>query len=150
MAATVRQCDLELEQSSVLTRLADVIRRLSHAARFGRRLHLLDVEIVYLFVEVGDVDEIVGRRHGVLDQAMAHHELLQAVDGDRVLSQGCPPGFVDNVLIMNQPHNRGEDSDAQGVRRCVEMMGADGRLTATAVQTVGVKGYDGFSLAIVG
>jgi hypothetical protein len=29
------------------------------------------------------------------------------------------------------------------------MMGADPRLTATALQTVGIKGWDGFTLAWV-
>ncbi len=41
------------------------------------------------------------------------------------------------------------DAKVQGVRKFVEMMGADGRLDATAFQTVGSKGYDGFTLALV-
>jgi predicted O-methyltransferase YrrM len=41
------------------------------------------------------------------------------------------------------------DPHVQGVRRFFEMMAADPRLEATAVQTVGSKGHDGFSLAIV-
>jgi predicted O-methyltransferase YrrM len=41
------------------------------------------------------------------------------------------------------------DARVQGVRRFLEMMGKDPRLSATALQTVGAKGYDGFSLAIV-
>lgn len=42
------------------------------------------------------------------------------------------------------------DANVQGVRRFLELMGAEPRLTATALQTVGSKGWDGFSLAIVG
>ena len=39
----------------------------------------------------------------------------------------------------------------QGIRRFVELVGADPRLAeATAIQTVGAKGHDGFLLAIVG
>jgi hypothetical protein len=30
-----------------------------------------------------------------------------------------------------------------------ELMGADRRLVATAIQAVGAKGYDGFALAVV-
>ncbi|MDR9890440.1 O-methyltransferase [Pseudenterobacter timonensis] len=41
------------------------------------------------------------------------------------------------------------DPRVQGVRRFIEMMGNNPRLTATALQTVGVKGWDGFTLAIV-
>ncbi|QKV95016.1 O-methyltransferase [Streptomyces sp. NA02950] len=41
------------------------------------------------------------------------------------------------------------DPKVQGVRRFTEMMAEEPRLTATAVQTVGEKGYDGFTLALV-
>jgi predicted O-methyltransferase YrrM len=37
----------------------------------------------------------------------------------------------------------------QGVRRFMEAMAAEPRVSATAVQTVGRKGYDGFALAVV-
>jgi predicted O-methyltransferase YrrM len=38
----------------------------------------------------------------------------------------------------------------RGVRRFFEMVAADPRLEATAVQTVGVQGWDGFALVRVG
>jgi predicted O-methyltransferase YrrM len=41
------------------------------------------------------------------------------------------------------------DPNVQGVRRFFELLGADPRLSATAVQTVGSKGYDGFAIARV-
>ena len=41
------------------------------------------------------------------------------------------------------------DPRVQGVRRFTELIAAEPRLTATAVQTVGEKGYDGFALALV-
>jgi predicted O-methyltransferase YrrM len=41
------------------------------------------------------------------------------------------------------------DASVQGVRRFVEMLAADPRLDATAVQTVGSKGHDGFILLLV-
>jgi predicted O-methyltransferase YrrM len=44
---------------------------------------------------------------------------------------------------------RTADPDIRGVRRQLEMMGSDSRLSSTAVQTVGTKGYDGFAIAIV-
>jgi predicted O-methyltransferase YrrM len=41
------------------------------------------------------------------------------------------------------------DPDIQGVRRFAEMMAAEPRLCATAIPTVGARGYDGFSAAVV-
>jgi predicted O-methyltransferase YrrM len=37
----------------------------------------------------------------------------------------------------------------QGIRRFNEIVAADPRVTATAIQTVGSKGYDGFAIALV-
>jgi predicted O-methyltransferase YrrM len=42
------------------------------------------------------------------------------------------------------------DPSVQGVRRMHEAIAANPRLTATAIQTVGSKGYDGFTLIRVG
>jgi len=41
------------------------------------------------------------------------------------------------------------DANVQGVRRFIELMAAEPRVSATAIQTVGSKGYDGFTLALV-
>lgn len=41
------------------------------------------------------------------------------------------------------------DSRVQGVRRLIERMAAEPRVTVTALQTVGSKGYDGFAIALV-
>lgn len=41
------------------------------------------------------------------------------------------------------------DKDVLGARRLFEMMSSEPRLSATGVQTVGSKGYDGFAMAIV-
>jgi hypothetical protein len=37
----------------------------------------------------------------------------------------------------------------KGVRTFLELVGAEERVDATAVQTVGSKGYDGFALILV-
>jgi len=58
---------------------------------------------------------------------------------------------VDNVVRGGQvadPDSR--DADVQGVRKLADLIAAEPRLTATAIQTVGAKGYDGFILARVG
>jgi predicted O-methyltransferase YrrM len=41
------------------------------------------------------------------------------------------------------------DANIEGIRRMNELMAADPRLAATAIQTVGEKGHDGFALALV-
>lgn len=41
------------------------------------------------------------------------------------------------------------DPNVQGVREFLELIAADPRLNATAIQTVGEKGWDGFMLAVV-
>lgn len=42
------------------------------------------------------------------------------------------------------------DPNVQGVREFLELIAANPRLDATAIQTVGEKGWDGFVLAVVG
>jgi predicted O-methyltransferase YrrM len=42
------------------------------------------------------------------------------------------------------------DPDVVGTRAVLELMGKEPRVSATAIQTVGSKGYDGFALAVVG
>lgn len=43
-----------------------------------------------------------------------------------------------------------KDPSIQGVRRLKELVAAEKRVSATAIQTVGSKGYDGFAVMIVG
>lgn len=42
-----------------------------------------------------------------------------------------------------------EDERVRGVQQFMELLKEEPRIEATAIQTVGVKGYDGFALAIV-
>ena len=42
-----------------------------------------------------------------------------------------------------------DDANVQGVRRFGEMVAAEPRLSATVIQTVGSKGYDGLTFAVV-
>jgi predicted O-methyltransferase YrrM len=44
---------------------------------------------------------------------------------------------------------RSEDPSVVGVRRFFDLLAAEPRVRATAIQTVGEKGYDGFALAVV-
>lgn len=42
-----------------------------------------------------------------------------------------------------------EDTNVRGVRQFLEIVAREPRVNATAIQTVGLKGYDGFALALV-
>jgi predicted O-methyltransferase YrrM len=57
---------------------------------------------------------------------------------------------ADNVVRGGTVADPGsEDATAQGVRRFSELLAAEPRVTATALQTVGAKGHDGLALALV-
>jgi predicted O-methyltransferase YrrM len=57
---------------------------------------------------------------------------------------------ADNVVRNGDvTDDQSEDASVLGVRRFTELVAAEPRLTATAIQTVGSKGYDGFAIAIV-
>jgi predicted O-methyltransferase YrrM len=57
---------------------------------------------------------------------------------------------VDNVVREGEVADAASRStDVVGVRRMFDLMAREPRLSATAIQTVGAKGWDGFALAIV-
>jgi predicted O-methyltransferase YrrM len=56
---------------------------------------------------------------------------------------------VDNVVRNGAVIDAGGNAMVQGVRRMMDAIHTDKRVTATAVQTVGAKGYDGFLMAVV-
>jgi predicted O-methyltransferase YrrM len=57
--------------------------------------------------------------------------------GDNVVRDG-------EVIKMSN-----SDPDVRGVRRFFKLLAAEPRLSATAIQTVGSKGHDGFAIALV-
>jgi predicted O-methyltransferase YrrM len=75
------------------------------------------------------------------------------------------PGYLDWSMKLSRPGTvivvdnvvrdgaiadaKSADPSIQGTRRMFAMLAADLRLEATALQTVGSKGYDGFALAVV-
>ena len=58
--------------------------------------------------------------------------------------------IVDNVVrdgaVIDPDSN---DPSVQGVRRFIELLGAESRASGTVIQTVGIKGYDGFAIVLV-
>jgi predicted O-methyltransferase YrrM len=58
--------------------------------------------------------------------------------------------FADNVVREGRVIQADNpDPNIQGVRRFIELVAAESRLSATVLQTVCGKGYDGFALALV-
>ena len=58
--------------------------------------------------------------------------------------------IVDNVVREGEVVNaKSEDPSVQGVRRFVHQLGREKGIMATALQTVGSKGYDGFAIVRV-
>jgi predicted O-methyltransferase YrrM len=57
---------------------------------------------------------------------------------------------VDNVVRKGKVADPDStDEDAVGVRQMVDLIGTETKVSATAIQTVGGKSYDGFLLAVV-
>jgi predicted O-methyltransferase YrrM len=56
---------------------------------------------------------------------------------------------VDNIVREGAVVARRRDAAAEGVRRMADWIRREPRLSATVIQTVGAKGYDGFLLARV-
>jgi predicted O-methyltransferase YrrM len=110
------------------------------------------------------VEVLVGAGVNSLDEMIAEGAApfdLAFVDADkesyplyleRVLSLSRPG----TVLVFDNMVRQGRILDAasgdamiEGTRRALELIGAEPRLEATAIQTVGTKGWDGFVLARV-
>lgn len=83
------------------------------------------------------------------------------IDADKVhtpdyfawsLDRTRPGGLIvaDNVVRGGSIAEPGDDASAHAQRRMHEEIAADPRVSATTIQTVGGKGYDGFTIGLVG
>jgi predicted O-methyltransferase YrrM len=87
---------------------------------------------------------------------------LSFIDADKVnipayfdwaVKLGRPGGVivVDNVVRNGRLVDAADsDQNVGGVRKLHELLSQDRRVKATTIQTVGSKGYDGFTLALIG
>jgi len=58
--------------------------------------------------------------------------------------------IADNVIRYGTAADAtSDDPSVKGVRRFAELLAAEPRVSATAIQTVGSKAYDGFAIALV-
>jgi predicted O-methyltransferase YrrM len=56
---------------------------------------------------------------------------------------------VDNVVRNGHVIDAQPDANAEGMRQAMALLAAEPRVSATALQTVGSKGYDGLAIAVV-
>ncbi len=78
---------------------------------------------------------------GYLEWSLKLSRVGTLIIGDNVVRGGA---------ILNSDGSCSEDGGiAAGVRRFYEMLAAEPRVSATAIQTVGAKGHDGFALGLV-
>ncbi|HET7187764.1 MAG TPA: O-methyltransferase [Gemmatimonadaceae bacterium] len=82
-----------------------------------------------------DADKASGDQYFLASLALSHHGTVIVVDN--VVRKGA---VVDSETT---------DADLLGIRRLTELLSRERRVSATVVQTVGAKGYDGFILARV-
>ena len=110
---------------------------------------------------VGDrVDIRVGRGADVLPTLVGGFDLV-FIDADKesntiYLDWAAKLGHPGTVIVLDNIGREGEivrddatDPKVIGTREGLRMLGEDPRFDATALQTVGVKGWDGFALAVV-
>lgn len=110
---------------------------------------------------VGDrVDIRIGRGADVLPTLVGDFDLV-FIDADKesntiYLDWAAKLGHPGTVVILDNIGREGEivrddstDPKVVGTREGLRMLGEDPRFDATALQTVGVKGWDGFAVAVV-
>jgi predicted O-methyltransferase YrrM len=112
-------------------------------------------------VQVGDALDTLPRLAAAIEDNQADPFDLVFIDADKEhiadhfawsVRMTRPGGMiiVDNVVRSGKVIDARSDApDVQGVRRLYEVMAAEPSASATAIQTVGVKGHDGFAIAIV-
>jgi predicted O-methyltransferase YrrM len=102
----------------------------------------------------GPALETLPRLEGPFDLVFIDADKERSVDYLGLALERSRPGTLivaDNVVrggAVADPAR--DDPRVQGVRRFFELAAAEPRLEATAIQTVGAKGWDGFALLRVG
>ena len=139
----------------------------------GGRLITLEIDLHHAEVARRNLDRAklsdrvevrVGRASELLDAMQGFVEPFDFVfiDADKASSdvyfqavlKMSRPGtviIVDNVVRSGKVAEAASgDEDVEGIRRMTEWIATQPNITATAIQTVGEKSYDGFLMAIVG
>lgn len=118
-----------------------------------KRAGLADLVTVRTGQALDSLPELVSEGAGPFDMVFIDADKPNNPDYFQwALRLTCPGSLivVDNVVRAGAViDSTNPDPAVQGTRRLNEMMAAEKRVSATEVQTVGSKGYDGFALALV-
>ena len=100
-------------------------------------------------VKVGAASETLPTLDGPFDFIFIDADKTGYPDYFRQALRLARPGTLivtDNMIRAGKVVDPAGDANAEGVRRMLELAAAEPRVRATAVQTVGSKGWDGFCL----
>ena len=117
------------------------------------RAGLHDVVEVRLGRALDSMNQLIAERRGPFDLVFIDADKSAYVD----YYEGLLPKLADDGVILVDNVVRGgaivdagdSDPNVEGTRRLYQAMAAEPRVSATAIQTVGSKGYDGFAIARV-
>ncbi len=117
------------------------------------RAGLADVISLRLGPALATLEQLVAERAGPFDLVFIDADKPSMPDYFTWSLQLSRPGTVivaDNVIRDGEVADAASaDPSVQGVRRMNELIAAEPRVSATALQTVGSKGYDGFAFVLV-
>jgi predicted O-methyltransferase YrrM len=103
-------------------------------------------------IQVGPAIELLPKLQGPFDLAFIDADKESNADyfaHALRLSRKGSVIVVDNVVRDGKVIDAKGNAQIQGVRRMMDMLAAEKRVAATAIQTVGDKGYDGYLMAVV-
>ncbi|MFJ2869312.1 O-methyltransferase [Streptomyces sp. NPDC087298] len=117
------------------------------------RAGLADVVEIRVGRALDTLPELAAEGHGLFDVVFIDADKPSNPDYLAWSLKLTRPGSLivaDNVVRDGEVVDAtSEDPKVQGVRRFTELVAAEPTLTATALQTVGGKGYDGLMMALV-
>jgi predicted O-methyltransferase YrrM len=118
-----------------------------------KRAGLADVVEVRLGRALDTLPKLAAEREGPFDLTFIDADKPSNPDYFEWALRLSRPGsliIVDNVVREGEVVDaRSRDPNVMGVRRLAELLRAERRVSATAIQTVSSKGYDGFVVALV-
>lgn len=126
--AQVAQHNIELAglEQKIKIRVGDASEQLEQM----EAEHVEALDLIFI-----DADKNNNARYLQYALEMSHPGTV--IIGDNVVREGA---------ILDQHSN---DGRVQGIRQFYELLAENPQITATAIQTVGSKGYDGFAIGIV-
>lgn len=128
--------------------------RHAHVAEHNlRRAQLADQVQVLIGPAVDSLKRMIAEQHAPFDFVFIDADKESYPQYLELTLKLSRPGTLivaDNVVLEGEVINpASEDSRVHGVREFCQRVAASPKLDATAIQTVGSKGYDGFALMIV-